>query len=190
MRRRTWIVLAAVAAAVLVVGLGIVNWQDRGDTGTPTLREYGAGERPAAPPIAGELLNGDRYDLSSQRGDVVVVNIWASWCGPCRAETADLEAVYQDTEDLGVSFLGLNFKDNRDKAIRFTEGRMTYPSIFDPAFEIGLGFQEPPAPLGPPATLVIDRDGAVAAAVYRVVGKVELEQLVRRVAAEEAPPSG
>jgi hypothetical protein len=69
-------------------------------------------------------------------------------------------------------------------------GRVTYPSIFDPPFETGLGFQDPPAPLGPPATLVIDRDGNVAVAFYRQVGRTELEQAVRRVAAEQVAPDG
>jgi thiol-disulfide isomerase/thioredoxin len=179
-------VLVALAAATVVA---IATWQDGGDDDSPTLREYAAGDRPPAPPIAGELLDGEPFDLVDLRGDVVVVNIWGSWCGPCRAETEDLEAVYQATREQGVSFVGIDIRDDRDKAIRFMEGRTSYPSIFDPAFEIGLGFGDPPAPVGPPATLVIDRAGNVAATIYRVVGPVELESIVTRVASED-PPSG
>jgi thiol-disulfide isomerase/thioredoxin len=193
-RRRTSILLAVVAVAGLaaVAGVAIATWTGDDDpgSGSATLREYPAGERPPAPPIAGELLDGAPFDVADLRGDVVVVNIWGSWCPPCRAETGDLEAVYQATQELGVSFVGINIRDGRDRATRFLAGRVSYPSIFDPPFEIGLGFEDPPAPIGPPATLVIDRAGRVAVTIYRVVGPVELEQVVTRVAAEEAPADG
>ena len=183
-RRRTWIVLAVAAVAALGVTYGVVTWDTSGSAPF-TLREYPAGARPAAPAISGELLGGGgQLRLADLGDDVVVVNVWASWCAPCRAETADLEQVYQATRELGVTFVGINIRDARDKAEAFVRDRVTYPSIFDPGFQAGLVFAEPPAPLGPPATLVIDRDGRVAAAIYRMVGKVELEQLVKRVAAE------
>ena len=191
MRRRTSLLAGAVAAALLVAGaVAVLSWDSGAGPGSLTLREYPAGDRPAAPPIAGELLGGGRLDLADRRGDVVVVNVWASWCGPCRAETDDLEQVYQSTKDLGVSFVGLNIEDGRDPASRFLAGRVSYPSIFDPAFETGLGFRDPPAPVGPPATLVIDRAGNVAVAIYRQVGPIELERAVTRVASEEAPGDG
>jgi thiol-disulfide isomerase/thioredoxin len=179
--------VAVVAAATTVA---VLNWRDNGPAPPPILREYPVGDRPAAPPIAGERLDGGELDVADLRGDVVVVNVWASWCTPCRVETADLEAVYQATKQLGVSFVGINIEDERDKAISFLAGRVSYPSIFDRPFEIGLGFRDPPAPLGPPATLVIDRDGEVAVAIYRQLGRTELEQAVLRVAAEENPGDG
>jgi hypothetical protein len=61
---------------------------------------------------------------------------------------------------------------------------VSYPSIFDPASAYARHFTEPPAPVGPPATLVIDRTGHVAAAIYRIVGPIELQTVVERVAAE------
>ena len=68
-----------------------------------------------------------------------------SWCGPCVAEAADLEATYQATKDAGVSFVGINSRDTRDaaKAVR-RRLRLTYPSIFDPAGKVALGFAVPP----------------------------------------------
>jgi thiol-disulfide isomerase/thioredoxin len=189
MRRRTLVVAGTVAAVAIAATVGVLTWRDNGPDAPTTLREYPLGHRPAAPPIAGELLEGGSLDLADLRGDVVVVNVWASWCGPCRVETADLELVNQSTKELGVRFVGLNIQDERDKAISFMSGRVTYPSIFDPAFETGLGFRDPPAPIGPPATLVIDSDGNVAVAFYRQVGRTELEQAIRRVATGTPTPT-
>ncbi len=170
--------------ALVATGIGITVFDgDEADRGT-TLREYAAGERPPAPEIAGETLHGEQLDLADLRGDVVVINIWGSWCPPCRAEMPDLEEVYQGTRDQGVSFVGINIRDSRDRAISFMQGRVTYPSIFDPASEYARHFTDPPPPVGPPATLVIDRSGHVAVAIYRVVGPIELETIVERVAAE------
>ena len=93
-----------------------------------------------------------------------MVNFWGSWCAPCRAEADDLEATYQATKGAGVSFLGINVQDGRDKAKAFEEGRVTYPSLFDPA-EPGWRsrFDVPPNTM--PATMVLDRDGRIAAVI-------------------------
>src|SRR5690606_13320822 len=141
--------------------------------------------RPALPPIEGETLDGAHLDLADLRGDVVVINVWASWCPPCRAETGDLEAVHQATRTLGVSFVGINVEDQRDKATSFLAGRVTYPSSSAPGSRYARGFTAPPAPVGLPGTLVVDRDGGIAAAIYRQVGRAELEAIVTRLAAEE-----
>ena len=174
--------LAVAALVATAIGISVFDGEEAG--GDTTLREYTVGERPPAPEIAGETLHGEQLDLTDLHGDVVVVNIWGSWCPPCRAEMPDLEEVYQGTRDQGVSFVGINIRDSRDRAISFMQGRVTYPSIFDPASEYARHFTDPPPPVGPPATLVIDRSGHVAVAIYRVVGPIELETIVERVAAE------
>jgi thiol-disulfide isomerase/thioredoxin len=186
-RTRSRVLAGGVVLTLLVAGVIGYVWWDQGSgsgSATFTLREYELGDRPPAPALRGETLYGDPLDLADLRGDVVVVNIWASWCPPCRAETADLEAVYQATQDRGVSFVGINIRDSRDKAISFMEGRVTYPSIFDPTSATAHAFTDPPPPIGPPATLVIDRTGDLAVAIYRVVGPAELTEIVDRVAAE------
>lgn len=170
---------------VLVAAITYARWEPDGTDANPALREYAAGQRPAAPPIGGETLAGEQLSLVDLRGDVVVVNVWASWCPPCRAEMADLEAVYQATAHDGVRFVGVNIRDDRDRAERFLEGRVTYPSIYDPASKYALLFDDPPAPVGPPATFVVDRSGNLAAALYRVTDEAELMEIVTQVAAEE-----
>lgn len=160
-------------------------------SGTPTSAddnaisvEYVVGDRKPAPPIAGELLDGSAYDMASLKGKVVVVNFWASWCAPCRVEAADLEKVYADTEASGVEFLGINIRDDRDKAKAFVIGRASYPSIFDPAGRVGLGFTDI-ALSTPPSTLVVDREGRVAAIIRTSVHAEDLQPIVARVAAEQ-----
>lgn len=182
--RRRWLVLGLVGALLVAVAVAVVTWDRDGATPAASRLDYPAGQRPAAPRLAGETLDGGHLDVADLRGRVVVVNVWASWCPPCREETDDLESVYQATRDLGVEFVGVNIRDDRDKAVSFLEGRVTYPSIFDPASAYALDFTDPPAPLGPPATFVLDRDGRLATAIYRKVGPLELEEVVTRVAAE------
>ena len=144
--------------------------------------QYEPGKRPAAPDMRGELLDGGSYELAGHKGEVVVVNFWASWCAPCRAEAKDLESVYQATKPDKVSFVGVNIRDDRDKAKAFVRGRSTYPSLFDPAGRYSLAFTG--VSIGTPCTLVIDRDGRIAAAFNKAVLSDELQPVVGRVAGE------
>lgn len=186
MRVRLVVAMTATVAVGAAVAIGVATWDRSDDPGATTRKEYQVGERPAAPPIAGETLEREPLDVADLRGDVVVVNIWGSWCAPCRAEMPDLEEVYQATRELGVSFVGVNVRDERDQAVSFAASRITFPSIFDFRSEYAHGFTDPPAPNSPPATLVIDRDGNLAAYFYRPVRRAELERIVTDVAAEEA----
>jgi thiol-disulfide isomerase/thioredoxin len=140
-------------------------------------------DRKAAPAIDESTLDGGRFDLAAQRGHVVVVNFWASWCAPCRAEAADLEAIHRSTKDSGVAFVGVDSRDQKDAANAFIAGRLTYPSLFDPAGRIALRFSDVP-PNTFPATLVVDRDGKVAAVIRRAVEQGALTELVRQIGAE------
>jgi thiol-disulfide isomerase/thioredoxin len=140
-------------------------------------------DRKAAPAIDESTLDGGRFDLAAQRGHVVVVNFWASWCAPCRAEAADLEAIHQSTKDGGVTFVGVDSRDQKDAANAFIAGRMTYPSLFDPAGRIALRFSDVP-PNTFPATLVVDKDGKVAAVIRRAVEQGALTELVKQIGAE------
>ncbi|WFE45439.1 TlpA disulfide reductase family protein [Verrucosispora sp. WMMD1129] len=145
-------------------------------------------QRSAAPKIAGELLAGGSYDVVDQRGKVVVVNFWGSWCAPCRAEADDLENTYQATKDSGVTFLGINVQDSRDKAIAFEEGRVSYPSIFDPGSRLALDMDIPPNTI--PATVVLDREGRIATVIRAAVRQEGLQPIVERIAAEAPAPAG
>jgi thiol-disulfide isomerase/thioredoxin len=140
-------------------------------------------DRKPAPTIDESTLDGGRFDLAAQRGHVVVVNFWASWCAPCRAEAADLEATHQSTKDSGVAFVGVDSRDQKDAANAFLAGRVTYPSLFDPAGRIALRFTDVP-PNTFPATLIVDKQGKVAAVIRQAVAQGSLIDLVRQIGAE------
>ncbi|MCJ1676321.1 TlpA family protein disulfide reductase [Streptomyces sp. APSN-46.1] len=146
-----------------------------------------SGARSAAPALAGADLDGKPVSLAEFRGQVVVLNVWGSWCGPCRAEADDLERLSGQTRAQGVRFLGINTRD-RDRAAARSFVRahgVGFPSLHDPTGELLLRF--PPALLNPqtiPSTLVIDRHGRIAVSIGGAVTDEELRPLLARVAEE------
>ncbi|MEU7798693.1 TlpA disulfide reductase family protein [Micromonospora arborensis] len=188
MNARRWTAgLLAAVAAVALVGCTSKAQEKACTTSTDGIFECAPDQRSAPPKLAGELLAGGTYDVSQARGQVAVVNFWGSWCPPCRAEADDLEATYQATKGSGVSFLGINVQDSRDKAKAFEEGRVTYPSLFDPSSRLALDLDIPPNTV--PATVVLDRDGRIAVVIRRAVTQDELRPIVERIAAEKPASS-
>jgi thiol-disulfide isomerase/thioredoxin len=139
--------------------------------------------------LSGEsLLNpGTTVGLDALSGRVVVLNIWGSWCGPCRAEADDLQFVAQDTADDGVSVLGVDVRDDRAAATDFVRDRgITYDSIFDPPGRTLVSLKGYPRNTVP-STIVLDRQHRVAAVYLTAIRLPELVPLVKRLAAEPAP---
>lgn len=130
-----------------------------------------AEDRPAPHFELPTLQGGGTISLRDFDGKVVVLNFWASWCGPCREEAPELEATWQAYRLRGVQFLGVNHQDGRAAAMAFQrEFGITYPSVFDPqgtlASRYGL--------IGLPTTFVVGSDGRIA---YRFLGKVDASML-------------
>lgn len=142
---------------------------------------YAVGQRPAIPDLSGATLDGRTLALSSLRGHVVVLNVWAAWCDPCRAESPTLAQISRDTAASGVRFVGVDEQDRPDAARAFAASAgTTYPHIVDPDGKL-LGSLRLVPSSGIPSTLVIDSTGAVAARVIGPVDASTFEGVVRAV---------
>ncbi|WP_296138130.1 TlpA disulfide reductase family protein [uncultured Tessaracoccus sp.] len=180
--------LAACAALLLLVGCSSTSGQAPGgdDTdqgaigftvGDGTVTIVPPESRVEAPVLEGPSLADDAKQLSTEQyaGRIVVVNVWGSWCAPCRHEAP---ALVDADERLGedVQLLGLNTRDLTTTPAQAFVRRfgITYPNIFDPDGALLLGFGQLP-PKAIPSTIVIDAEGRVAA---RVIGEVDANTLV------------
>ncbi|MBU2695041.1 TlpA disulfide reductase family protein [Nocardioides sp. WV_118_6] len=121
-------------------------------------------EKPLA--FSGTTVQGEPLDITDLRGKVVVINVWWSGCGPCRAEMPMLVEAEKELGKDNVSFLGINIRDLApETAEAFERDRgVDYPSLYDPGSETLLKMGRY-APYAPPATLVLDREGRVAALI-------------------------
>ncbi|WP_433294588.1 TlpA disulfide reductase family protein [Pseudonocardia sp. CA-142604] len=129
---------------------------------------------------------GERISLSDFAGQVVVVNIWGSWCGPCREEAPALQEVYDATRPSGVTVLGVAVRDDQQAAGDFMRNwKLSYPSLFDQPGRTLQAFRGVPRNTIP-STLVLDRSHRVAAVFLTTVRASELLSVVHRVAAEPA----
>jgi peroxiredoxin len=181
MRRLAGALAVAVLAAGALAGCGGENWAKKCTT-TGTVVECTPDQRPQVKDVTGDLLDGGTYDVAQDRGKVVVVNFWGSWCAPCRAEADDLEKTFQETQAKGVAFLGIDSRDDRDAAKAFVRGRSTYPSIYDFDGKVALQFDV--TQTATPQTLIIDRQGRIAYAIRDATVYTELLPMVQKVAAE------
>jgi thiol-disulfide isomerase/thioredoxin len=156
-------------------------------SGSGTLTTVALEERGAPAEVRGETLEGDGLDLADFRGDVVVLNFWASWCPPCRAEAGNLQRAYEASQAAGVEFVGVNVKDKRANAISFERAQgTTYPSIYDQPGAVALRFRGLLPPDALPSTLVLDREGRVAARFLGGVTEAQLQTVIDDVVAESA----
>jgi peroxiredoxin len=195
---------ALVAVGALLAGCGAQD-SSAGDrvTGAEGVSEQGyvsgdgtttiiaAAERQPAPELTGATLDGDTFVLADHLGEVVVLNVWASWCAPCRAEAADLEQVWTEVQSQGVQFVGLNTRDSAAPAQAFVDRfDLTYPNVVDTDGAKQLLFHETLPPAAIPSTLVIDQQGGVAARAIGQVDRSRLLGLIEPILAEGAVATG
>lgn len=179
MRRRTLLAAAATAAtAFLAACSGADDGSVDGDTtgfigGDGSVSIIPSADRQPAPELAGETLDGDQISTADFAGQVIVLNVWGSWCAPCRAEAPALVEVDEQLPD--VQFIGINTRDlDPAPAQAFVRAfGITYPNIYDPNGALLLGFGQLP-PKAIPSTLVIDAQGRVAA---RILGETSASTL-------------
>lgn len=141
-----------------------------------------AARKPVAA-MTGTLISGGTFDLASQRGAVVLINLWASWCAPCVLESPMLESVHRALSSRGVVFVGIDIKDERQAAQSFiTDNHMTYPMVYDEQAKTALQLGIPAG--GLPITALIDRAGRVAAVYVGAVHRAEITTALQDLASE------
>ncbi|MGW2280127.1 TlpA family protein disulfide reductase [Streptomyces sp. NPDC001770] len=157
-------------------------------TGSGGISTVALKDRRAAPVLDGTTLEGKKLDVAAYKGKVVVVNVWGSWCGPCRAEAKHFAAVSKETTGQGVQFVGINTRDTqKDAALNFeADADITYPSLYDPVGKLILRF--PKGTLNPqtiPSTVVIDREGRIAARTLQALDAEQLHKMIDPLIAEK-----
>ncbi|WBB63924.1 TlpA disulfide reductase family protein [Streptomyces sp. WMMC500] len=193
LHRRTLAAAAAAAAGALVLtACGDDATSSGGNTqfvsGTGQLTTVKASERLAAPDISGETTDGGELALSDYRGKIVVLNVWGSWCAPCRAEAPNLRKVSEDTADRGVRFVGINTRDlDVANAEAFDRSfGIEYPSLYDPSGKLILKFPKNSlSPQAIPSTLILDRQGKIAVRALKPLSEKELREALEPVIEEK-----
>lgn len=137
-----------------------------------------AGDREAAPELAGDLVGGGHGDLTSFAGKVVVLNVWASWCVPCRAEAPGLVAAAKSLPD--VAFMGIDIRNDEGSAEAFIRRYdVPYPSFFDQDSSLLLQLQRVVPVPGQPVTIILDKKHRVAASIYGSTTAITLQVIIK-----------
>ncbi len=189
-RRRVGALAVALTGAALLAACSNATGGG-GDTGfvasqTTGVTAIAASARVAAPALAGTTLDGKKLSLADYRGQVVVVNVWGSWCTPCRVEGPSLEETYQKYHVKGVDFLGINTREDSNAAALayVADEGITYPSLQDPDETLLLEFKSIVPPTTIPSSVIIDRNGKVAARILGAVTEPQLSQALDTVLGE------
>lgn len=194
--------LVALAAGILLLsGCGFSGGGGGGGfvSGNGAIQWLPVAQRQTIGAVSGQAFDASgavgSIDLNALKGKIVVVNVWGSWCPPCRAETPRLEAALlnlRKSYGSEVVFVGINTRDNSiDNAVAFDRGfGVTYPSIYDADGSTLLAFQGHVPPNAIPTTIVLDKQGRVAASVSgELTSAITLENLVQDVISGKANAS-
>lgn len=198
-RRSAAALAAAAALALTLAGCDSTSGQGSsgpGDGSSDTRFVQGDGEistveqghRVAAPDLKGKTVDGRELALSDYPGKIIVLNVWGSWCSPCRAEAPNLAQVAKATAGKGVQFVGINTRDPEPaQAQSFDRDfKITYPSLFDPDGRMLLEF--PRGNLTPqsiPNTLILDRQHKIAVRLLKPLTAEELTKALDPIIAEK-----
>lgn len=153
-RRRELIGIVAIFAAFAL----LARFTGGGLT-PPPLPDLPSPSQGEAPPFDLPAPGGDLHRLADHRGEVVLVNFWATWCGPCREELPILEALHRELGGEGLAIVGVNVDRGGPLRVqRFSEQQgLSFPILHDPEQRVASRY----AVLGYPTTVVIDREGRI-----------------------------
>ncbi|MGW0883742.1 TlpA disulfide reductase family protein [Streptomyces sp. NPDC002671] len=182
--RRTAMLAATITAGAILLSAcsdrGVAK-SDGQSTGADGISIVPMDQRQATGSLRGETIGSKKLDVADYRGRVVVINVWGSWCPPCRAEAPDFAKVAKDTVRDGVTFVGIDTRDNsREQGRSFVEDfGIDYPSLYDPYGKIALrGF--PKGTINPqtlPSTIVLDRRGRIVARALQPLTEESLRKM-------------
>jgi thiol-disulfide isomerase/thioredoxin len=174
--------VVAFAALLLLSGCGNSGTQTAGEdfiAGNGQTSYIAPADRVAAPELSGMTLLGSKYTLP--KNQMAVINVWASWCSPCRAEEPSLAAMAQKYPE--INFLGILTRDNPVNAEAFVRKNKTpYPTLIDDSVLIGFSKSLPANAI--PTTLVLDKQGLVSGRISGVITIASLTELIEKVKSE------
>ncbi len=139
-----------------------------------------------APNFALKDLNGKTVSLAAMRGRVVIINFWATWCGPCKVEMPSMNSLYNDLKGKDFELLAISSDVQGEKVVRpfVTQGRFTFPVLLDSSFRVNGDY----GITGIPTTFVVDKDGVIT---HKILGprdwdSPEARELIRRIMSSKA----
>ena len=169
---------SVLAGIVFGCAIGVGGCAPDGENGARTRVDVGL----PVPPYSAQSLAGDTVSLPALRGKVVLLNVWATWCHPCRDEIPELQALHERYAARGLELVGVSVDaESADDAIRsfMHDFRMTYPVWRDPGERVSAQFHI----VGVPATFLIDREGVLR---WRKTGPIQPGDATLAAALEEA----
>lgn len=174
------LIIMAVLALIALLAVGLVNRSPAsGRSGATRIHK-------PAPPIALPLYGGGALSPADYAGMPVVLNFWASWCGPCRQEAPLLQRLSEEYGERGVMFIGVNIQDAESDALAYlAEFGVTYPNAHDERGAISVDY----GVIGIPVTFFINREGIVERRWVGAVRETRLRLWIDELA-RGAPPSG
>ncbi|WP_353944056.1 TlpA disulfide reductase family protein [Streptomyces sp. HUAS MG91] len=192
-RRAAKLTVGAALAALVLTACGNGGTSGGGNntnfvSSTGGISTVKKADRHDAPTLTGKDLTGKALSTDDYKGKVLVINIWGSWCSPCRLEAKYFAQVAEETKGKDVQFIGINTRDPKSgSAIAFEKDYgITYPSFYDPSGRLLLKYDKGILnPQGIPNTLVVDRDGKLAARSLKALNAKSLHELVDPVIAEK-----
>lgn len=186
-RRNNSFALAVIGAGIVLLGIAAIFLLPRPNNAALTQDESGKSAVPAAvsypaPDLALKDPDGTQHAIADYRGKVLLVNLWATWCPPCKAEMPTLKSFYEKHADQGFIVVALDQGDGADDVKAFaTSYELSFPVLLDPNFEAESAFRT----MGYlPSSYVIDRDGTVRLAWTGAITANMLEKYVTPIITE------